>query len=252
LRVRVSAKKLCIKRIIDNGSTILKFSRPQDGVTIFIGTRGPEYDTVDEAVDACGGASKIALGVTDISSLTSHKGATEAVGMDVLFPMLTAQAVHNFAAQIRTRQDRPQRKHRLPTELVAYVLSRMHHDARVGVADFPEAELAQNTRRRRREARGEQVNEEEEEEEEEGLFKVDAVTEEDPERDRATQEDPEGKGVVGEAVVGGEGGGAQTSPYVRGPYERKRWEVVSVNQTQKSDGSGAIRLRLRRKRPKVL
>ena len=242
MRVRVSAKKLCIKRIIDNGSTILKFSRPQDGVTIFTGTRGKEYDTVDEAVDACGGPSKIALGVSDISSLTSHKGATEAVGMDVLFPMLTAQAVHNFAAQIRTRQDRPQRKHRLPTELVAYVLSRMHHDARMGVADFPEAELAQNTRRRRREARGEQVNEEEEEEEEEGLFKVDAVTE----------EDPEGKGVVGEAVVGGEGGGAQTSPYVRGPYERKRWEVVSVNQTQKSDGSGAIRLRLRRKRPKVL
>ena len=210
--MRVSAKKLCIKRIIDNGSTILKFSRPQDGVTIFTGTRGKEYDTVDEAVDACGGPSKIALGVSDISSLTSHKGATEAVGMDVLFPMLTAQAVHNFAAQIRTRQDRPQRKHRLPTELVAYVLSRMHHDARVGMADFPEAELAQNTRRRRREARGEQVNEEEEEEEEEGLFKVDAVTEEDPERDRATQEDPEGKGVVGEAVVGGEGGGCANQP----------------------------------------
>ena len=97
----MSAKKLCIKRIIDNGSTILKFSRPQDGVTIFVGTRGPEYDTVDEAVDACGGPSKIALGVTDISSLTSHKGPTEAVGMDVLFPMLTAQQstilLHKFA-----------------------------------------------------------------------------------------------------------------------------------------------------------
>ena len=67
-------------------------------------------------------------------------------------------------------------------------------------------------------------------------------------RDRAAQEDPEGGGVVGDAVVGGEGGGAATSPYVRGPYERKRWEVVSVEQTQQSDGSGAIRLRLRRKR----
>ena len=31
------------------------------------------------------------------------------------------------------------------------------------------------------------VNEEEEEEEEEGLFRADAVNEEDPERDRATQ-----------------------------------------------------------------
>ena len=33
------------------------------------------------------------------------------------------------------------------------------------------------------------VEEEEEEEEEEGLFKADAVNEEDPERDRATQEE---------------------------------------------------------------
>ena len=33
----------------------------------------------------------------------------------------------------------------------------------------------------------EEVEEEEEEEEEEGLFKADAVNEEDPERDRATQ-----------------------------------------------------------------
>ena len=32
-----------------------------------------------------------------------------------------------------------------------------------------------------------EVGEEEEEEEEEGLFKADAVNEEDPERDRATQ-----------------------------------------------------------------
>ena len=34
---------------------------------------------------------------------------------------------------------------------------------------------------------GEEAEEEEEEEEEEGLFKADAVNEEDPERDRATQ-----------------------------------------------------------------
>jgi len=37
------------------------------------------------------------------------------------------------------------------------------------------------------EGRGFTVEEEEEEEEEEGLFKADAVNEEDPERDRATQ-----------------------------------------------------------------
>ena len=42
-------------------------------------------------------------------------------------------------------------------------------------------------RRERREERGERGEEEEEEEEEEGLFKADAVNEEDPERDRATQ-----------------------------------------------------------------
>ena len=36
-------------------------------------------------------------------------------------------------------------------------------------------------------AQGPVVEEEEEEEEEEGLFKADAVNEEDPERDRATQ-----------------------------------------------------------------
>ena len=38
--------------------------------------------------------------------------------------------------------------------------------------------------------------EEEEEEEEEGLFKADAVNEEDPKRDRATQEE-EGRGDLG-------------------------------------------------------
>jgi len=37
------------------------------------------------------------------------------------------------------------------------------------------------------EAEAEEGEEEEEEEEEEGLFKADAVNEEDPERDRATQ-----------------------------------------------------------------
>ena len=37
------------------------------------------------------------------------------------------------------------------------------------------------------ERRGRRAGEEEEEEEEEGLFKADAVNEEDPERDRATQ-----------------------------------------------------------------
>ena len=40
--------------------------------------------------------------------------------------------------------------------------------------------------RRRREAE-EEEDEEEDEEEEDGLFKADAVNEEDPERDRATQ-----------------------------------------------------------------
>ena len=41
--------------------------------------------------------------------------------------------------------------------------------------------------RRRKKVYSEQTQEEEEEEEEEGLFKADAVNEEDPERDRATQ-----------------------------------------------------------------
>lgn len=114
----------------------LKLYVVQDGVTIFRGTRGEEYQTLDAAVEACGGPSKIALGDNDISDLTTHSGATEAVGMKVLFPLLTAQAVHNFAEQIRATQGRPERKKLLPHELVQYVLSRTDN-ALARVTDFP-------------------------------------------------------------------------------------------------------------------
>jgi len=59
---------------------------------------------------------------------------------------------------------------------------------RVRTVSWPPAlgrKQMQRTRRERERGAGEE--EEEEEEEEEGLFKADAVNEEDPERDRATQ-----------------------------------------------------------------